>query len=206
MPTSNGYVELKRSWNDGDKVEIKLPMRLAIEPLPKSANFVSVLYGPIVLAGKLGREGMTDADFRGQTIVPAKVTPLSRVPVIIAPSAEEVLRRIEPVAGRPLEFRLKGLTPSGKCTLAPFASLHDERYVVYWPLFRDEAGWKAYQDRADPSARSVKSWSKAAWTLSCRAIPTTSGSTSCTATRAATARRSAAHGATLSPAAGSSTN
>jgi uncharacterized protein len=152
---ANGYVELTRSWNDGDKVEIELPMRLAIEPLPKSTNFVAVLYGPIVLAGELGRAGMTAADFRGQTIAAAKVAPLDQLPVIIAPSAEEMIKRIEPVAGRPLEFRLKGVAPSGECMLAPFASVYDERYVVYWPIFPDEAAWKAYLDRAD-SLRPIR--------------------------------------------------
>ncbi len=117
-------------------------MRLSVEPLPKSAKFVAILYGPVVLAGKLGRQGLTDADFHGQSIALAKVTRLPQTPAIIAASAADVLKRIEPVAGRSLEFRLQGLIPGGDCTLVPFATLHDERYVIYWPLFADEAAWK----------------------------------------------------------------
>ncbi len=156
VPDSNGYAELTRAWNNGDRVEVELPMHLAAEPLPKSENFVAFLYGPIVLAGRLGREGLTDADFRGQRPAPAKVARPRQEPAIISPSAEEAIKRIEPVEHRPLEFRLKGLAPPAEVTLEPFASLHDERYAVYWPLFRDEAARKAYLERADSPRAMAK--------------------------------------------------
>jgi len=149
-PSANGYVELNRQWIDGDKVEIELPMLLTAEMLPGSSKFVAFLYGPMVLAGKLGREGMTDADFRGQKIAQKKVAAMSQVPVFLAASAEEAIKRIKPVAGHPLEFAAKGLAGGiGECTLAPFASFYEERYVLYWPLFRDDAAWKAYAVAGD---------------------------------------------------------
>jgi len=43
----------------GDVVEVHLPMRLRAEPLPGHSDVVAILYGPIVLAGRLGRKGLT---------------------------------------------------------------------------------------------------------------------------------------------------
>ena len=50
------YVSLDREWQNGDRVEIQLPMKLHAEPLPGTSNIVAVLYGPIVLAGKSRHE------------------------------------------------------------------------------------------------------------------------------------------------------
>ena len=50
------YVSLDREWQNGDRVEIQLPMKLHAEPLPGTTNIVAVLYGPIVLAGKSRHE------------------------------------------------------------------------------------------------------------------------------------------------------
>ena len=39
-------------------MEVELPMTLRIEPLPGTNDVVAFVYGPIVLAGRLGREGL----------------------------------------------------------------------------------------------------------------------------------------------------
>jgi hypothetical protein len=44
---------------------------------------------------------------------------------------------IEPVAGRPLEFRTRG--QEQQVTLVPFYQLFDERYAVYWKMTREGA-------------------------------------------------------------------
>ena len=62
---ANGYVAITREWRDGDLVDVDLPMTLRVEPLPGSADVVAFMYGPIVLAGRLGREGLT----RGSQII-----------------------------------------------------------------------------------------------------------------------------------------
>jgi DUF1680 family protein len=129
----DGYAVVARTWQDGDVLAVELPMRLTTEPLPRSRDYLAVLYGPLVLAGKLGREELTDRDFRGQAMDRKKVLPAGRTPAFTAPAAE-VIGRIEPVAGRPLTFRTRDLATPGDVTLVPFYQLHDERYAVYWRL------------------------------------------------------------------------
>src|SRR5690606_6215366 len=57
--TPGRYIELRREWRDGDRIEMSLPMHLRLEPLPGAPEYAAVLYGPIVLAGRLGTEGLS---------------------------------------------------------------------------------------------------------------------------------------------------
>ena len=77
MAGPDGYAEVAREWKDGDVLEAELPMRLTTEALPRCANYLAVLYGPLVLAGKLGRDGLSDDDFRGQFVDDKKALPPS---------------------------------------------------------------------------------------------------------------------------------
>ena len=53
------FVDVARVWKSGDHVELGLPMRLTTEPLPDSKNYAAFFYGPVLLAGPLGTEGLT---------------------------------------------------------------------------------------------------------------------------------------------------
>jgi DUF1680 family protein len=48
-----GYFVLDRTWRDGDRVELALPMNLHVQPMPDDESLQAVLYGPLVLAGRL---------------------------------------------------------------------------------------------------------------------------------------------------------
>jgi hypothetical protein len=76
------YVSLNREWRNGDRVEIRLPMTLHTEPLPGTTNIVALLYGPIVLAGNLGTNGMPSPYARDQLDL-AKI-PDPEVPVFVS--------------------------------------------------------------------------------------------------------------------------
>src|SRR4030095_5431174 len=53
------YLAINRMWRNGDVVEVHLAMSLRTEPLPGHPDIIAILYGPIVLAGALGRKGVT---------------------------------------------------------------------------------------------------------------------------------------------------
>ena len=53
------YATVARVWKSGDRVDITLPMRLHQEAMPDDPTKVAILYGPLVLAGQLGNEGLT---------------------------------------------------------------------------------------------------------------------------------------------------
>ena len=58
-PQASRAVAVGRIWQNGDRVEVKLPMSLRSEQLPGTSDVGAFLYGPIVLAGKLGKTGLT---------------------------------------------------------------------------------------------------------------------------------------------------
>jgi hypothetical protein len=130
-----GYVALRRVWRGGDTVEVHLPMALRAEPLPGSPDVLALLYGPVVLAGRLGREGLTpgaDIVVNERTygdVLDDKV----EVPSL-AGDASEVVGRIERVKGEALTFRTRGIGRPRDVTLAPFYRVAHERYNLYWKV------------------------------------------------------------------------
>ena len=137
---AGSYVILDRTWSDKDQVDIRIPMRLHLEALPGASNWVSVLCGPIVLAGELGTEGLenTKPYVKGQ--LDQQNIPVPNVPVFVC-EAKDVLGKIMPVDGKPLTFRTHGIGQPLDVSLIPYYRLHHQRLSVYWQLFSAE-DWK----------------------------------------------------------------
>ncbi|HKI32527.1 MAG TPA: beta-L-arabinofuranosidase domain-containing protein [Gemmataceae bacterium] len=53
---SGEYLVLKREWRDGDSVTLRLPMSVAVKTWPKNKDAVSVHYGPLAFALKIGEK------------------------------------------------------------------------------------------------------------------------------------------------------
>jgi uncharacterized protein len=147
--TPESYVSIDREWRAGDRLDVELPMRLHLEPLPDTTNTVAVLYGPLVLAGELGTNGMPSPYAKNQTDL-VKV-PDPAVPVFVG-DVTSVLKHIKP-AGEPLVFRTAKLAQPQDVTLIPFYQMHHQRYSVYWNVM-SPADWK--KQAASVSASNSK--------------------------------------------------
>ena len=138
--TPSSYLEIRREWKDGDRLEVTLPMTLRLETMPDNSNRVAVLYGPIVLAGALGEVG--DPAARKPDFVPVLVTE-GRPPT----------DWLTAVPSQPCAFRTRGVGQPRDVLLFPFFRMHDQRYTVYWDLFTASqwsaraAAYRADQDR-----------------------------------------------------------
>jgi hypothetical protein len=127
------YLTLEREWKKGDVVEVRLPMSLHQEALPDDPKTVALLYGPVVLAGDLGREGLSDAVRYGPGAPPLRRVPPIDVPALVV-DASKLLASVKPVPGAPLTFRTEGVGQPRDVTLIPFYKASDQRYTVYWSL------------------------------------------------------------------------
>ncbi|HTV19288.1 MAG TPA: glycoside hydrolase family 127 protein [Polyangiaceae bacterium] len=131
------FARIERTWNDGDRLDIALPMRTHVEPLPDGSDAVAVLRGPIVLAAPTGNEaldGLIADDGRGSHIAPGPYLPLEQAPMLIG-AREQLAKHVVPVAGQPLTFRIDGaIEPAAfrQLELRPLFRTHDARYMVYW--------------------------------------------------------------------------
>jgi hypothetical protein len=123
------YLTLTRTWKKGDRVEMELPMRLHIESMPDDPNVQAILYGPLVLAGDLGAEGLTEQLITGPMGPRVQALPIE-VPTFRATTADPA-SWIKP-GDQPLTFRTTGQPKD--VTLVPLNSIFDKRYSVYWQV------------------------------------------------------------------------
>ena len=117
------YIELKRTWKNGDRVELTIPMSLRLEPIPDNPQRVAILYGPTVLAGDLGAETQTYT--------------VSLTPALVA-AGNEPAKWMKPVSNTPATFRTANVGKPGDVTLYPFYRMHHRRYAVYWDLLNEQ--------------------------------------------------------------------
>lgn len=126
------YVTIDRTWRNRDHVDIELPMKLHAEPLPASTNIVALLYGPVVLAGDLGTNGMP-ADVYAADQTKYVKWPMPASPVLVADSPEKLLGHIHST-DEPLVFQTRDLGKPNDVTLVPFYQANHKRYTVYWKV------------------------------------------------------------------------
>jgi DUF1680 family protein len=136
------YLVLNRVWKSGDRLELDLPMHLHAESLPDNPRMQAFLYGPLVLAGDLGHEGLTPAHITGPNLrvgAPnveqygsplGPATNLGPVPDIEIPSFRGDLQGLLFPGDAPLTFRTAGQKKD--VTFQPLNRLFDRRYSVYW--------------------------------------------------------------------------
>jgi uncharacterized protein len=138
------YLTLSRTWKTGDRVELELPMHLSVESMPDDPKTQAFLYGPLVLAGDLGSEGLSEKVIvgpnappmrRSNANVPNRPDAPPRVPPIDIPAfhaaSSDPASWIKPGDGA-LTFRTTGQQKNVE--LVPINSIFDKRYSVYWQV------------------------------------------------------------------------
>jgi hypothetical protein len=124
------YAEIKRTWHEGDKVEVALPMHLHTSPLPDDQTLQAAMYGPLVLAAQMGKEGLT------QKMVYGDYGPDERHKNIPMPevstAANQPTSWFEKASGGGMKFQTVGQTQT--TSMIPLYKLLDERYSVYWKV------------------------------------------------------------------------
>jgi DUF1680 family protein len=116
----------KTTWENGDTIEVTLPMSLHTESMPDDKKKIAILYGPVVLAGDLGPQA-----------------PAPRVPVLIT-DGKDVSEWAKPVESGKLRFQTVGAGKPNDFTLIPFYQMHHQHYSVYFDVLTNEQ-WEQRQ-------------------------------------------------------------
>lgn len=142
--TPSTYATLQHAWKAGDKITLDLPLTLHVAPTPDDPMVQAAMYGPLVLAARLGTEGLTTTMIYGGSgprddgypmpEVDTRTRPHRNANGHISPpapsAADEIwFERAESSPLYPLQFRTKGRGPIH--TLVPLSLITDERYSVY---------------------------------------------------------------------------
>ena len=130
---AGSYIAIRRTWREGDRVEVSYPLSLQLEATPDNPQRAAVIYGPVVLAGERGTEGMeTPAPFSNPQLYNDYYTYDYHIPATLSDTLKVDSRNL----GRSLLREGKALrfnTPQGD-VLRPLYDIHRQRYVVYWNL------------------------------------------------------------------------
>jgi DUF1680 family protein len=124
----SAYVALRRKWKQGDVVTLTLPAALRLERAKDNPLMVSVFYGPVLLAGELGRDKMPNdrADKDAYVKMPAVAVPE------IASASAHPAAWLEPVEGATLVFQAHAAGAADGIVFRPIYEVHHQRYSVYW--------------------------------------------------------------------------
>lgn len=130
---AGSYIAITREWKDNDNISATFPMQLHVEATPDNPKKVALFYGPIVLAGERGTEGMeTPAPFSNPTLYNDYYTYNYHIPANLRTTLkldtkhpERTLHRV----GNKLEF-----ISSQNDVIRPLYDIHHQRYIVYWDL------------------------------------------------------------------------
>lgn len=133
-----GYWQIAGKWKKGDIIEVDFDMNLYTEAMPDNPNRIAFKYGPIVLAGQLGKK-MPD--------------PVYGTPVLLTDN-KNINDWIKP-AGGPLQFDIKGVGKPMDVTLVPFYKMYNQYYSVYWDYFTN-ADWANRQAAYEEERRSAQ--------------------------------------------------
>ena len=132
------YVELKRTWRSGDQVELRLAMEVSVERAPAAPDIVAFTYGPLVLAGALGRAGLApgadivvnEREYGGYNDTPFTAPALAGDPRALAKGIR--------AGDKPLEFTIASANGE-RVRLIPYYRIAHERYATYWRIMPGKA-------------------------------------------------------------------
>jgi hypothetical protein len=130
VSTPSSYLSVKRVWQTGDVLTLKLPAALRLERAKDVPSMAAVFYGPVLLAGRLGHEGMPK-DFADKDAY-LKLPP-APVPAIVNPSANPA-DWLTLADASTLTFKAHDAGPASGIVFQPLYAVHHERYSVYWEL------------------------------------------------------------------------
>ena len=127
---ADGYLAVRRTWKNGDKVEVHFPENFYTEAIPDNPARIALFYGPVLLSGELGNK---------------EPDPVKGVPVLVSTSEDpnKWVRRTDPNRS---VFETSAVGQPGDVTLIPFNRTENEYYSVYWDYFTP-ARWSAQQEK-----------------------------------------------------------
>jgi len=153
--SEKGYIAIQGNWKKGDVIDVTIPMNIHVYASKEDSHKIAFMYGPLVLAGELGRENFPETDILEDHLK------LNHYPGIIVPTLVtdnlNIEECIKPVKDSILTFETRAIGEPGnvKCTLIPFYALHHQRYTIYWTKMTTEEYKKTeltsidYQEKLD---------------------------------------------------------
>ncbi len=122
----SSYLTLTHPWKTGDIITLDIPLTLHVDTAPDDPQVQAAMYGPLVLAARLGTEDLTAPMIYGSVFR----EPDNGYPMPTVDSRQPIwFEQLDASADDPLQFRTLGRGVAH--TLIPFNQILAERYSVY---------------------------------------------------------------------------
>jgi DUF1680 family protein len=129
----SSYIEVARTWQSGDEVELQLSMEVSTDRAPTAPQIVAFTYGPLVLAAALGKEGLAPGD---DIVVNereyGKYNNAPFTPPTLSGDPDEIAGNVRR-GSAPLEFFIASAEQK-PLRLIPYHQIAHERYATYWEV------------------------------------------------------------------------
>lgn len=158
LKPQNRYIKISKKWNGTETVTINFHFGLTAYTLPDNRHTYGFMYGPLVLAAKLGNDTQMNirqvgvlCDVSANKLVFGKLMPLngnyggtSNLPVLpgeiltVEGNLQEYFDNLEShlVKTGNLTFTLKDTDCQKELEFSPYYKINSGRYGIYW-IFRD---------------------------------------------------------------------
>lgn len=131
--TPSSYIELARTWQSGDEVELQLSMEIETDHAPAAPDIVAFTYGPLVLAGALGNQDLAPgADIVVNEREYGKYNNTPFTAPTLSGDADTIAGEVRR-GNVPLEFTVNSVEQK-PVRLVPYYRIAHERYATYWEL------------------------------------------------------------------------
>ena len=115
----DGYIVIARNWKNNDRITVTFPMGIHAMSLPDNQKRYAFFYGPIILAGDLGKN---------------EPNPMDGTPVFLSGN-ESPAQWIKAKDINNLTFTSTGTGEPHDVTFKPLYDFTDDYYSVYWDVF-----------------------------------------------------------------------
>lgn len=136
----SSYVAIDRTWKSGDVVTVIPPKHTTIERLPDNSPWISFVHGPVVLAAATdtsGLDGLFADDSRMGHVAAGRLVSQDDAPLVVGEENKIAnALQVNNTARHDMTYKAPDLfyQPRYKnLVLQPFYSIHNKRYVIYFP-------------------------------------------------------------------------
>ncbi len=131
-----GYITISRKWDEGDTIELTIPMEVGVSRLPDNPDAIGFTYGPFVLSAGLGQQKMIVSGHLAseKPTIPADVIIKDYIIVeddTVDNWVENVKSNVVKTSGK-MEFTLRNTDEDERLVFTPFYQEHKERYGIYF--------------------------------------------------------------------------
>lgn len=128
----SSYVNIERTWEDGDEIVVNLPMETRTESLSGDDSKIAFLHGPILLAGIVGEDVPVQGQYAGSEQYEHFDNPTVDVPTLNP--GDRAMESWIKSEENPLEFELINVGEASGIKLAPFYEVNHDYYTIYWDV------------------------------------------------------------------------